>query len=134
MYDLGEEELTALKNVFERKKLYRYNSFDDTECDLFEKEFSSHFSTRKSLLLTSGTNALVCALLALEIKKGDEVIVPIYTFFATINAVLTVGAVPILVGQDDELGLNLKELQQKMSLKTKAVICVHMDGLVSNIL
>lgn len=133
MYDFGEEELKALENLFKKKRLYRYSPEFTSECDLFEKEFSAHFQVKHSLLLSSGTNALVAALLSLNIRPGDEVIVPIYTFVATVNAVLTVGAVPILVENDSELGYNLVDLENKISEKTKAIIVVHMDGLVSNI-
>ena len=133
MYDFGIDELRALEVLFKKKKLYRYNSEYNSECDLFEKEFSHQFQINHSLILSSGTNALIASLLSVGIKPGDEVIVPVYTFFATINAVLAVGAIPIIVQNNSELGYDLEELNSKISEKTKAIILVHMDGLVSNV-
>lgn len=133
MYDFGIDELKALEVLFKKKKLYRYNSEYNSECDLFEKEFSQHFQINHSLILSSGTNSIIAALLSLGIRPGDEVIVPVYTFFATINAVLAVGAIPIIVQNNSELGYELAELNSKISEKTKAIILVHMDGLVSNV-
>ena len=62
MYDFGAEELAALEALFKRGKLFRYNSNFDSECDLFEKEYSQDFQVNHSLILSSGTNALIAGL------------------------------------------------------------------------
>ncbi|PJB52754.1 MAG: hypothetical protein CO099_10915, partial [Bdellovibrio sp. CG_4_9_14_3_um_filter_39_7] len=83
MYILGDEELQAIKRVLDSKKLFRYQGPGvETECFLFEKEFASYHKTQHSVVMTSGTNALLTAMVSSGIGPGDEVIVPTYTFFA----------------------------------------------------
>ncbi len=133
MYYLGDEELSAIKELFGRKKLYRYSSQYETECDAFEKEFSRHLNVSHSILLSSGTNALIAALKVCGIKPGDEVLIPTYTFVATATAVLHVGAVPILVNVDSSLSLSIQDAASKVTDKTRAIIVVHMDGLAADL-
>ena len=97
MYYIGDEEIEALKNLFKKKKLFRYSSSNKTECDLFEEEFAAYIKSSHALILSSGTNALVTAMIAAGIQPGDEVLIPTYTFVATAAAVVQVGAIPILV-------------------------------------
>lgn len=133
MYFIGDEEIEALKKLFEKKRFYRYQSSYLSECDLFEKEFSEYTATPHSLLLSSGTNALMVSLLAAGIQPGDEVLVPTYTFVATAAAVVQAGAIPVLVDIDKNLSLDLTQAKKKISDRTKAVILVHMDGLVADV-
>lgn len=133
MYLIGEEEIEALRRLFEKKRLYRYQSGYQSECELFEKEFSAYANTSHALILSSGTNALILSLLAAGIQPGDEVLIPSYTFVATAAAVVNAGAIPILVNIDEQLSLDINEAQSKLTSKTKALILVHMDGLVANI-
>ncbi len=76
----------------------------------------------------SGTSALLAALTALEIGPGDEVLVPGYTFIASIAAVAHSGAVPVLCEIDDTLTLDVGDLHQRLTPRTKAVLAVHMLG------
>tara|TARA_Y100000590_G_scaffold446052_1_gene579121 strand:+ start:113830 stop:114945 length:1116 start_codon:yes stop_codon:yes gene_type:complete len=124
---IDNQELEALKKVLESGHLFRHRE-EATECDSFEKEFSEFIGTSSSCLVNSGTNALVAALRALDIKEGDEVIVPAYTFFATISSVLTVGATPVVVNIGSEFLLELDSIKEAVTKKTKAIIPVHMDG------
>lgn len=133
MYFIGDEEIEALKKLFEKKRFYRYQSNYESECDLFEKEYCEYVQSPHALLLSSGTNALMLSLLSAGIQPGDEVLVPTYTFVATAAAVLQAGAIPVLVDIDKNLSLDLQSAKEKISAKTKAVILVHMDGLVANI-
>lgn len=129
MYYSDEAEIEAISNVLRKKKLFRYQGKDvETECSLFEKEFSNYLGTGHSVLLSSGTNALVTALAALNIKAGDEVIVPAYTFFATLAAILELGAKPVIVNVNHHLTLDLNEVKKVITPLTKAIIPVHMDG------
>lgn len=132
MYDFGDEELEALKKLFAKKKFYRYHPKDPTECDLFEAEFSQWMGSSHALLLTSGTNALLAALMSVGIAPGDEVLIPTYTFIATAAAVVQAGAIPILVNIDDNLGMDAQDAKSKITSRTKAIIPVHMDGLAAN--
>jgi dTDP-4-amino-4,6-dideoxygalactose transaminase len=133
MYLIGEEEIEALRKLFEKKRLYRYQSGYQSECELFENEFSAFANSSHALLLSSGTNAIVLSLLAAGIQPGDEVLIPSYTFVATAAAIVNAGAIPVLVNIDEQLSLDISEAHSKLSSKTKALILVHMDGLVANI-
>ena len=129
MYDLGKEELEALSELLSSKKLFRYQGNTQSQCQLFEKEFSQYMGAGHSLLLTSGTNALLNALKSLGIGKGDEVLVPAFTFVATPAAVMQAGAKVILVNINDSLTMCPIDLKHKITPNTKAIIPVHMDGL-----
>lgn len=134
MKTLGKEELEALTKLFEKGKLFRYQGEDVAgECDLFEKEFSTAFNCKHSLLLSSGTNALYLALACSGIGPGDEVIIPAYTFVATAQAVLMCGAIPVIANIDEELGLDCFDLKNNIGEKTRAVIVVHMDGISADL-
>lgn len=131
---LGDEEINAIENLIKnQKRLFRYQSDGPSECDLFEKEFSNFIGSPHSLLLSSGTNSLILALKAGGIQPGDEVLIPAYTFVATAVAVLQIGAIPIVVNIDSQLSLDFNEAGNLVSNKTKALILVHMDGLVANV-
>ena len=129
---MGSEEIEAIKDLIETGSLFRYRN-EEGQCDLFEKEFSNKMGFHYSLLLTSGTNALVCALGSLGIGPGDEVIIPSYTYVATASAVLTVGAIPIVCNIDQSLMMDPQEAKKLINEKTKAIIPVHMDGMQADI-
>lgn len=133
MYFFDEQELEALQKVISKKKFFRYQNSEKSECDLFEDSFSKHVGIKHSLLLSSGTNAIMLALLAGNIQPGDEVLVPAYTFVATAAAVVMAGAIPIIVNIDSQLSMDLDDAAKKVTPKTKALILVHMDGLVANV-
>lgn len=129
MYYSDEAEIEAISNVLRKKKLFRYQGKDvETECSHFEKEFSQYLGGGHSVLLSSGTNALVTALATLDIKAHDEVIVPAYTFFATLAAIIEAGAIPVVVNVNSHLTLDLNEVKKAITPLTKAIIPVHMDG------
>lgn len=129
MFSYGQAEIDAIAKVINTKKLFRYQGEGiDTECFKFENEFSQYLNIPHSLLLSSGTNALVVALFVNGIGPGDEVLIPSYTFFATIAAVLELGAIPVIVNINESLTIDLAEAALKITAKTKALIAVHMDG------
>ncbi len=134
MYFIGEEEVEALRILFEKKKLYRYRPGEKSECDFFESEFSNYVISPYSLLLSSGTNALTVSLLAGGLKPGDEVLIPAYTFVATAAAVIHAGGKPVIVNIDMNLSMDFDDAAKKLSDRTKALILVHMDGLAANVL
>lgn len=97
--------------------------------EIFEKEISKYLGIKYALTFNSGTSALHAALLAYGIGKGDEVIVPSFTFIATANAVLMVGAKPIFADIEQErYGLDPQDVEKKITSKTKAIIPVHYGG------
>ncbi len=95
----------------------------------FEKDFASSINVRYALGVNSGTDALMLALKALGVGKGDEVIVPAFTFISTAFAVLYLGARPVFADIDpDTFNLMPSEIGRLCNKKTKAVICVHLFG------
>jgi 8-amino-3,8-dideoxy-alpha-D-manno-octulosonate transaminase len=125
---LGDEEIDAIANLLKTGNLYRYQE-KESYCEKFEAEFSRSFKHSHSLLVTSGTNALLASLMAAGVGPGDEVIIPAYTFVATATAVISAGAIPIIANIDENLGIDPKDIKSKINERTKAIIAVHMDGL-----
>ena len=98
-----------------------------------EAEFAAYVGTKYALGVGSGTDALTFALRALDIKKGDEVIVPSFTFTATALAVLHAGATPVFADvEEDTFNLDSKSVAQALSRKTRAIIPVHLFGQCAN--
>jgi perosamine synthetase len=95
----------------------------------FEDMIAEYIGTKHAITFNSGTSALHAALLAHGIGKGDEVIVPSFTFIATVNSPLFVGAKPIFVDIEEEtFGLNPELVEEKITKNTKAIIPVHYGG------
>lgn len=95
----------------------------------FEEDFAKANGSKYALGVSSGTDALLVALLALDIKAGDEVLCPSFTFFATASTVARVGATPIWVDvRKEDFCIDLQDAQKKISEKTKAIIPVHLFG------
>jgi dTDP-4-amino-4,6-dideoxygalactose transaminase len=98
-----------------------------------EAEFATYIGTKFALGVGSGTDALIFALRALDIKKGDEVIVPSFTFTATALAVLHVGATPVFADvEESTFNLDPRSVAQALSRKTRAMIPVHLFGQCAN--
>jgi len=96
----------------------------------FEKEYAAYHSVKHCIGVGNGLDALTLSLRALEIGKGDEVIVPANSFIATLLAVTQVGATPILAEPDKHtFNINAEEIQKRITSKTKAIIPVHLYGL-----
>jgi len=97
--------------------------------DKFAKDFSKTVNVKYVLPVANGTAALHLALIALDIKSGDEVIVPALTFIASANTVTYVGAKPIFIDIESEtFNLDIKQLERKITPKTKAIITVDLYG------
>ncbi len=95
----------------------------------FEKKFSRYVKVKHCIALNSGTAALHAALLALDLKSGDEIIIPSFTFVATASVALHVGAKPIFVDIDPEIyAMDPNEVEKAITPKTKAIIPVHLFG------
>jgi dTDP-4-amino-4,6-dideoxygalactose transaminase len=91
--------------------------------------FQSEFGSRKALMTTSCTTALELATRLLDLKPGDEVIVPSYTFSSTVNPVLLAGSKPVFADiQEDTLNIDPAEIRKKITEKTRAVFPVHYGG------
>ena len=101
---------------------------------LFEKTFSKFNSTKYCVAVSNGSVALILALKALDIKYGDEVIVPNVTFSATINSIVNIGAIPVLADiNKTNWTIDAEKIEKKITKKTKAIIVVHLYGNVAHI-
>jgi perosamine synthetase len=99
--------------------------------DRFEEMLSGYVGTKYALVFNSGTSALHAVLLARGIGPGDEVLVPSFTFIATANAPLFVGAKPVFVDIEDKTyGLDPEDIKKKVTPKTKAIMPIHYGGSV----
>jgi perosamine synthetase len=100
-----------------------------SEIKEFEKGVADYIGVKYAVAVNSGTSALHTVLLAHGIGKGDEVIVPSFTFIATVNSVLMVGATPVFADIEEKTyGLDTVDISQRVTRKTKAIIAVHYGG------
>jgi len=128
--EVGDEELAALERVIRSKNLFRYYGVGDGpgECAAFEREFAGFTGAERALVVNAGSSALICGLIGSGVGRGDEVIVPAYTWNATANAVLASGALPVLAEVDESLTLDPADAERKVTPRTKAIVPVHMRG------
>ena len=99
------------------------------ECDALEKEIAAMVECKHGIGCSSGTDAILLALMALGIGPGDEVLVPTFTFFATAGCVARVGATPVFVDACPVcFNIDMKKAAAKITSKTKAIIPVHLFG------
>jgi dTDP-4-amino-4,6-dideoxygalactose transaminase len=95
----------------------------------FERECAAYFGTADAVGVNSGTDALILALRALGVGPGDDVVVSAHTFLATITAIVTVGARPVLVDPDPRtINVDAARLEAALTPRTRAVLPVHMYG------
>lgn len=133
----GKEEKQEVSDVLETGVLFRYG-FDATrnghwKSKTFENELCKRTGAGYAHICSSGTAALSIALASCGIGAGDEVIVPPFTFVATVEAVLNAGAVPVFAEIDETLCLDPDDLENRITSKTKAVLPVHMCGAMARI-
>jgi dTDP-4-amino-4,6-dideoxygalactose transaminase len=99
------------------------------EMEAFEKEVAAMTGARHALSVSSGTDALLLALMALDIQPGDEVLCPAFTFFATAGAVFRLGAVPVFTDICPVcFNMDVNDARAKITSRTKAIIPVHLFG------
>ena len=101
-------------------------SSDGPEVKIFEKEFSKKVNRKFSIAVSNGTAALEIAIKALDIKKGDEVIIPNFTIISNAIAVIKQGATPIVVDCDlNNWNIKIEDIEKKINKRTKALIVTH---------
>ncbi|HRF20498.1 MAG TPA: DegT/DnrJ/EryC1/StrS family aminotransferase [Chitinophagaceae bacterium] len=137
-YELwSDKERKEVNDVLETGILMRYG-FDGPRKGVWkskklESAINETFGCKYAQLTSSGTAALTTAMSALGIGYGDEVITPSFTFVASFEAVLSVGAVPVLVDVDDTLTLDPEAVRKSITPKTKAIMPVHMCGSMADL-
>jgi perosamine synthetase len=100
----------------------------------FEKQWAGLIGSKRCLAMVNGTNSLITSLNMLNVGAGDEVIVTPYTFIATINAILEVGAMPVFADIDPEtFQIDPVKIEQKITSRTRAILPVHILGLPCDI-
>ena len=121
-----EREIQSLKEVLQSENWWRNAG---SQVKAFEKEFAEYQGCKSGISITNGTVAIEIALKALGIGEGDEVIVPDFTFFSTVSAVLAVKAVPVIVDvREDTFCLDTEMVKKAVTPRTKAIIPVHIAG------
>ncbi|RLG60536.1 pyridoxal-5'-phosphate-dependent protein [Candidatus Geothermarchaeota archaeon] len=126
---VGEDEIRAIKEQILKCNLTNASAEGGEAVREFERLISAYTGAKHAIAMNSGTSAILASLMALGIKKGDEVIVPSFTFLSTVNTVLMVGAKPVFADITlDNYGLNPDDVKRKITRKTKAVILVHLYG------
>ncbi len=124
--EITEDEKQAIERVLSSGQFVK-----GQEAELLEQEFSIYQRAKFAAVVNSGTSALHLSLLALGIKQGDEVLLPPNTFAATVNAIVLTGAKPVFVDIDPNTFLmDLTKIKKKITDKTKAIIPVHLYGLM----
>jgi len=133
----GAEERKEVNDVLENGVLMRYG-FDGMRNGHWKaKEFETAFAKRMHVnhcqLVSSGTSALTVALAAAGVGAGDEVIMPTFTFVASFESIMMLGAVPVLVDIDDTLTLDPVAVEAAITPRTRCVMPVHMCGSMANL-
>jgi len=132
----GDAERKQVNDVLDNGVLMRYG-FDGMrkghwKAKELEEALSKTFNTAHTQLVSSGTAAVTVALASAGVGAGDEVIMPTFTFVASFEAIMMLGAIPILVDIDDTLTLDAKAVEAAITPKTKAVMVVQMCGSMAN--
>ncbi|TGL45825.1 DegT/DnrJ/EryC1/StrS family aminotransferase [Leptospira perdikensis] len=130
---VGKEERDSVNELFDDGGILFAHGFDALRNGRyrvreFEKAFAEKVGVKYAQAVSSGTAALKVALFAAGIRPGDEVITQTFTFIATVEAIIDLGAKPVLVNINETLNLDPVEFEKAITPKTKAVIPVHMLG------
>ena len=133
----GKAEKKEVQDVLDSGILMRYG-FDSMrqghwKAKELEKEIESKFNVQYAQLVSSGTSAVSLALASAGIGAGDEVIMPCFTFVASFEAIIMLGAIPVIVDIDDTLTLDILSVQNAITPKTKAIMPVHMCGSMADL-
>jgi len=129
---VGNEEISEVAAVLKRGALTSAAKDGGVNVQEFERLVCSFLKSKYAIAVNSGTAALQAALYALDIKSGDEVLLPSFTFVATANSVVSVGAKPVFVDiKRDNYTIDTDDLRKKVTKKTKAIMPVHLYGNVA---
>ncbi len=126
---ISQKEINYVTDAVKNGWNFHYRDY----LNKFEKAFAEYVGVKHAWGTSSGTGALHAAILALDLKKGDEVIIPEITFVASANVVEYVGAKPVFVDVErDTWTIDPKDVEKKITKKTKAIMPVHIYGNVAD--
>ena len=130
---IDKEEASAVYNLFKKENGILFaHGFDKLRKKYhvreLEKKISKKIKCKYSLAVSSGTAAIKIALLAMGVKKGDEVITQSFNFIATVEAILDIGAIPIVANIDKTLNICPSDIERLITKKTKVLLPLHMLG------
>jgi dTDP-4-amino-4,6-dideoxygalactose transaminase len=104
------------------------------QVEKFERDLAAYCGTRHAIGVSSGTDALLCAMMAMGLKAGDEVICPSFTFFATAGCIARTGATPVFCDIDPEtFNLDPADVERHITWRTRAIVPVHLFGQMADI-
>jgi dTDP-4-amino-4,6-dideoxygalactose transaminase len=131
---IDKEEISAVTNILKNDPLTSSANEGGKHLQEFERVAASFVKSKYAIAVNSGTAALQAALHTLDIKKGDEILIPSFTFVATANAVVSTGAKPVFVDiLKENYTIDPDDLKKKINKKTRAIIPVHLYGNAAHI-
>jgi 8-amino-3,8-dideoxy-alpha-D-manno-octulosonate transaminase len=126
---IGREEERLLLDVIHSRTLFRhYGPATPHMVDDFEREFCTLVGMRYSLATATGSGAWFCALAALELAPGDEVIIPAFGWITDYSAVVLAGGTPVFAGIDESFNISPRAFESAITPRTRAVIVIHYQG------
>ena len=126
---LDEQEDQALLDVMHNGSMFRYYGVNPPRhVDEFERAAQEFYGVKHALAVNSGTGALICAMTALGIGAGHEVIVPAFLWVASVGAIVQVGAIPVIAEVDHSFNLDPISVRQKITKRTALIVTIHMAG------
>jgi len=121
---IKDEVLRVTEEVYDSQAFILGKKVDE-----FERDFATYCQTKHAIGVSSGTDALLIALMVLDIERGDEVIVPAYSFFATAGVVERLGATPVFVDiKLDDYNIDVAQIERRITSRTRAIMPVHLYG------
>src|SRR5919205_895917 len=130
---IGEEERHEVMNVLEENALTSAAKEGGKRVRDFESLLRDYLKVKHVIAVNSGTTSLYAALLSVDVKQGDEVLLPSFTFVATANSIVAAGAKPVFVDiNKDDFTISISDLKSKITKNSKAIIPVHLYGHVSD--
>jgi 8-amino-3,8-dideoxy-alpha-D-manno-octulosonate transaminase len=124
-----DKERAQLTDVLNNQSPFRwYGKVQPMKVATLEKKFAQRMGTRYALAVTSGTAALQCAVNALEVGPGDEVILPAWTWHSCYTAILLAGGLPVFAEIDESFNIDPADIEHRITPRTKAIMAVHLQG------
>jgi UDP-2-acetamido-2-deoxy-ribo-hexuluronate aminotransferase len=126
--NIKSEVDNAIQSVIDRGQFIKGNDVKE-----FEQNLAEYLQVKHVISCANGTDALQIAMMALDLKPGDEVIVPVFTYVATAEVLGLLGLIPVMIDVDPQtFCIDVNEVKAKISTKTKAIVPVHLFGQCAN--